>query len=68
MSNTINQPGQDLPAPNLPGQGDRDVVGRPDVSPGFGNDLPTKPVSPNPAGEPDPTRPGPSVPGMPGSI
>ncbi|WP_062016998.1 hypothetical protein [Aureimonas sp. AU4] len=67
MPTPLNQPGQDLPEPRLPGQGD-DAVGRPGVGPGIGNDTPTKPVETNPAGEPDPTRPGPAVPGMPSSI
>ncbi|WP_019996825.1 hypothetical protein [Aureimonas ureilytica] len=68
MSRTINQPGQDLPTPVLPGTGDDDAIGRPDVGPGIGEDMPTRPVEPNPAGEPDPTRPGPAVPGMPGGL
>ncbi len=68
MSNTINQPGQDLPEPILPGQDGNDAIGRPDSGHGIGNDLPTKPVGPNPAGEPDPTRPGSAVPSIPGSI
>ena len=68
MSNIINQPGQDLPDPILPGGGDNDAIGRPDVGPGIGNDTPTKPVGPNPANEPDPTRPAPAVPGMPGGL
>ncbi len=65
MSNTIDRPGQDLPELVLPGH-DNDAVGRPDGGLGIGNDLPTKPVEPNPAGEPDPTRPGPAVPNVPG--
>lgn len=67
MSNPFNQPGQDLPEPMLPGQ-DNDAIGRPDDGPDIGNDLPTKPAETNPAGEPDPTRPGLAVPGMPGGI
>jgi hypothetical protein len=67
MSNPLNQPGQDLPEPVLPGQGD-DAIGRPGIGPGIGNDTPTKPAESNPAGEPDPTRPGPAVPGMPGGL
>lgn len=64
MSNSFTRPGQDLPMPNLPGDGDNDVVGQPLGGDGIGNDLPTKPVGTNPANEPDPTSPGPSVPGI----
>lgn len=64
MSNTFQNPGQDLPTPALPGTGESDVVGRPAGGEGIGNDLPTKPVGTNPANEPDPTSPGPSVPGL----
>ena len=65
MSNIIGTPGQDLPSPARPGQGDRDVIGFPDgLGEGIGNDLPTKPVGTNPANEPDPTSPGPRLPGL----
>lgn len=66
MSNTINQPGQDLPEPVLPGGNGEDAIGRPDGGAGTGHDMPTSPVETNPAGEPDPTQPAPAVPGMPG--
>lgn len=68
MSTIINQPGQDLPEPILPGTGGDDAIGRPDGGPGIGPDTPTKPVEPNPANEPDPTRPAVPVPGMPGGL
>ena len=64
MSNTFGRPGQDLPEPVLPGQGESDVIGQPDAGAGIGNDLPTKPAGTNPMNEPDPTSPGPSVPGV----
>ncbi len=62
------QPGQDLPEPTIPGQTGDDAVGIPDGVPGVGNDMPTKPLDPNPANEPDPTTPSPAIPGVPGNL
>jgi hypothetical protein len=69
MSKTIGQPGQDLPEPILPDDGDNDAIGRPDDGgAGIGNDTPTRPVEPNPMHEPDPTTPNPAIPDIRGPM